>query len=153
MQWVELDCEYIYLIIHTYIITYFHFIHIIIHISILGCITHNTYIYYTSEFTILYNIYHITYLLLHCRYACYLVFFSKAVPNHDCLEIPMFFGFVGLVDALLLLPLLAFWHYTGIEEFELPPTSNIWTLLLINGFIGTVLSELLWLWYIYINCI
>lgn len=79
-------------------------------------------------------------------YACYLVFFSKAVPNHDCLEIPMFFGFVGLVDALLLLPLLAFWHYTGIEEFELPPTSNIWTLLLINGFIGTVLSELLWLW-------
>ena len=81
------------------------------------------------------------------------MFFSKAVPNHDCLEIPMFFGFVGLVDALLLLPLLAFWHYTGIEEFELPPTSNVWTLLLINGFIGTVLSELLWLWYIYINCI
>ena len=135
MQWVELDCEYIYL-------------------SILSYITHNIYIYiYISEFTILYISILTLHLLSHYRYACYLVFFSKAVPNHDCLEIPMFFGFVGLVDALLLLPLLAFWHYTGIEEFELPPTSNIWTLLLINGFIGTVLSELLWLWYIYINCI
>lgn len=55
-------------------------------------------------------------------------------------------GFVGLFDFVLLLPLLVIWHYTKLELFELPPTPNVWTLLLVNGFVGTVLSELLWLW-------
>lgn len=54
-------------------------------------------------------------------------------------------GFVGLLDALILLPLVLIWHYTGVEYFELPPTNEVWTLLLVNGFVGTVLSELLWL--------
>jgi solute carrier family 35 protein F5 len=55
-------------------------------------------------------------------------------------------GFVGLFDFLLLLPLVLIWDAAGIEKFELPPTPNVWTLLLVNGFVGTVLSELLWLW-------
>ena len=55
-------------------------------------------------------------------------------------------GFVGLFDAILILPIVVIWHMTGLETFELPPTADIWTLLLINGFVGTVLSELLWLW-------
>ena len=67
----------------------------------------------------------------------------------------MFFGFVGLLDAFLLLPLLVCWDYLGIEEFEWPPIPSVWTLLLINGFVGTVLSELLWLWSVSavsVNC-
>ena len=55
-------------------------------------------------------------------------------------------GFVGLFDLVLLCPLLVVWHYTGLEVFELPPTNEVWTLMLVNGFVGTVLSELLWLW-------
>ena len=35
-------------------------------------------------------------------------------------------------------------HWLGL--FQLPPQPEVWTLLLVNGFIGTVLSELLWLW-------
>ena len=54
-------------------------------------------------------------------------------------------GFVGLFDAVLLLPLVVIWHFTGIEPFEVP-SNSVWTLLLVNGFIGTVLSELFWLW-------
>lgn len=54
-------------------------------------------------------------------------------------------GFVGLFDAVLLLPLVMIWHLTGIELFEVP-SNSVWTLLLVNGFIGTVLSELFWLW-------
>ena len=54
-------------------------------------------------------------------------------------------GFVGLFDAVLLLPLVVIWHFTGIEPFEFP-SNSVWTLLLVNGFIGTVLSELFWLW-------
>ncbi|CAI8044519.1 Solute carrier family 35 member F5 [Geodia barretti] len=57
----------------------------------------------------------------------------------------MFFGFVGLFDSVLLLPLVLVWHYTGLEEFKWPPTPNVWTLLLVNGFLGTVISELVWL--------
>ena len=54
-------------------------------------------------------------------------------------------GFVGLFDFLLLLPLVLIWDVRGIERFEVP-SPNVWTLLLVNGFVGTVLSELLWLW-------
>jgi hypothetical protein len=89
------------------------------------------------------------------------------VKEPDALEIPMFFGksalhgvtqnhhihllalgFVGLFDLFLLSPLLIIWHYTGFELFQWPPNSNVWTLMLVNGFVGTVLSELLWLWYV-----
>ena len=56
-------------------------------------------------------------------------------------------GFVGVTVLLVITPLVAFWDFIKWEEFELPPNNMIWTLLLINGFIGTVLSELLWLWY------
>jgi drug/metabolite transporter (DMT)-like permease len=52
---------------------------------------------------------------------------------------------VGLFDSVLLLPLVLVWHYTGLEEFKWPPTPNVWTLLLVNGFLGTVISELVWL--------
>ena len=55
-------------------------------------------------------------------------------------------GFIGLFDFILLFPLLVIWHFVGIETFEVPPTPNIWTLLLVNGLAGTVISELLWLW-------
>ena len=57
---------------------------------------------------------------------------------------PMFFGFVGLFNAALLWPGLIFCHFTGNETFEMP-TIKQWEFLIINGFIGTVLSELLWL--------
>ena len=60
----------------------------------------------------------------------------------------IFTGFVGLFDFLLLLPLVLIWDITDLEQFELPPNPNVWTLLLVNGFVGTVLSELLWLWWV-----
>lgn len=47
---------------------------------------------------------------------------------------------------VLLVPLIALWQYVGWEEFQLPVSNYTWTLLLINGFVGTVLSELFWLW-------
>ncbi|XP_064389077.1 solute carrier family 35 member F5-like isoform X2 [Halichondria panicea] len=84
-------------------------------------------------------------------YAVYLVLLRRAVTHHDSLDIPMFFGFVGLFDSIFLLPLLVVWHYTGLEVFQLPPTADVWTLLLVNGFVGTVLSELLWLWGVFLT--
>ncbi|XP_023288964.1 solute carrier family 35 member F5 isoform X2 [Orussus abietinus] len=78
-------------------------------------------------------------------YASYVVFLRKKVDNEDKMDIPMFFGFVGLFNLTLLWPLFFVLHYGQWEEFEWPDTHQ-WTFLIINGFIGTVLSEVLWLW-------
>ncbi|XP_031581913.1 solute carrier family 35 member F5 [Oreochromis aureus] len=78
-------------------------------------------------------------------YAVYIVMIKRRVDREDKLDIPMFFGFVGLFNLLLLWPGFLLLHYTGLEAFELP-SQLVWTYILINGLIGTVLSEFLWLW-------
>lgn len=79
-------------------------------------------------------------------YATYIVFLKRKVDHEDKMDIPMFFGFVGLFNLTLLWPLFFILHYGKVEEFEWP-SSHQWTFLIINGLIGTVLSEALWLWY------
>ncbi|KAG8432200.1 hypothetical protein GDO86_016734 [Hymenochirus boettgeri] len=54
-------------------------------------------------------------------------------------------GFVGLFNLLLLWPGFFLLHYTGFEAFEFP-SNLVWMYIVINGLIGTVLSEFLWLW-------
>ncbi|KAA8588358.1 hypothetical protein FQN60_001552, partial [Etheostoma spectabile] len=78
-------------------------------------------------------------------YAVYIVMIKRRVDREDKLDIPMFFGFVGLFNLLLLWPGFLLLHYTGFEAFELP-SQLVWTYILVNGLIGTVLSEFLWLW-------
>ena len=56
----------------------------------------------------------------------------------------MFFGFVGLWSTLLLWPGLFILHTSQQEPFQMP-TVKQWEFLVVNGIIGTVLSELLWL--------
>ncbi|XP_067891214.1 solute carrier family 35 member F5-like isoform X2 [Heterodontus francisci] len=77
-------------------------------------------------------------------YAVYIVMIKRKVDREDKLDIPMFFGFVGLFNLLLLWPGFFLLHYTGFEAFEFP-TKTVWMYILINGLIGTVLSEFLWL--------
>lgn len=78
-------------------------------------------------------------------YAVYLVFLRRKVDHEDKMDIPMFFGFVGLFNMLLLWPLFFLFHYCKLESFEWP-SKHQWTFLLLNGLVGTVLSEVLWLW-------
>ncbi|XP_058796700.1 solute carrier family 35 member F5 [Phymastichus coffea] len=78
-------------------------------------------------------------------YATYIVFLRKKVDHEDKMDIPMFFGFVGLFNLTLLWPLFFILHYGKWEIFEWPNPQQ-WTFLIINGLIGTVLSEVLWLW-------
>lgn len=52
---------------------------------------------------------------------------------------------MGLFNALILWPGLPLAHISGIESFELPSLEQ-WQFLLVNGIVGTVISELLWLW-------
>lgn len=78
-------------------------------------------------------------------YAFYLVLVRRKVNHEDRMDIPMFFGFVGFICALSLWPGFFILHYSKQEVFELPNKMQ-WLFILINGLIGTVLSEILWLW-------
>ncbi|XP_047671166.1 solute carrier family 35 member F5 isoform X3 [Tachysurus fulvidraco] len=78
-------------------------------------------------------------------YAVYIVMLKRKVDREEKLDIPMFFGFVGLFSLLLLWPGFVLLHYSRLELFEMPNRIVI-SYILINGLIGTVLSEFLWLW-------
>uniref|UniRef100_A0A6P7FML2 Solute carrier family 35 member F5 n=1 Tax=Diabrotica virgifera virgifera TaxID=50390 RepID=A0A6P7FML2_DIAVI len=78
-------------------------------------------------------------------YATYLVFLKRKVDHEDKIGIPLFFGFVGLFNLLLLWPLFFFLHFSKLEIFEWPTREQL-LLLLLNGLLGTVISEALWLW-------
>ncbi|XP_014205867.1 solute carrier family 35 member F5 [Copidosoma floridanum] len=78
-------------------------------------------------------------------YAVYIVFLRKKIDHEDKMDIPMFFGFVGLFNLLLFWPLFFILHYGQWEEFQWP-TPHQWAFLVINGLVGTVFSKVLWLW-------
>ncbi|CAG9863986.1 unnamed protein product [Phyllotreta striolata] len=78
-------------------------------------------------------------------YATYLVFLRRKVDHEEKIGIPLFFGFVGLFNLILLWPLFFFLHFSKLEVFEWPSREQM-MLLLLNGLLGTVISEALWLW-------
>ena len=73
-------------------------------------------------------------------YAVYTVLLRLRVKD-DEVHLAMFFGFVGLFNFLFMWPFLPILHFTGIEPFALPPP-RVFGFLLLNGLVGTVLSDL-----------
>ncbi|XP_031616367.1 solute carrier family 35 member F5 [Contarinia nasturtii] len=78
-------------------------------------------------------------------YASYLVLVKHKSDTEEKIDIPLFFGFVGLWNLLLMWPIFFVLNFTQIESFELP-NQRQFIVLFLNGLIGTVLSEALWLW-------
>lgn len=78
-------------------------------------------------------------------YAAYLVLLKRKVDHEDKMSIPMFFGFVGLFNTLIMWPVFFVLHYTEVEVFSWP-TKEQWEFIALNGLIGTVISEFAWLW-------
>ena len=70
----------------------------------------------------------------------------------EACEVPvwslLFAGFLGLCTLLLLWPGLVILHVTKIEELVWPDSLE-WAVLFINGIVGVVLSNLLWLWSVF----
>lgn len=64
-------------------------------------------------------------------YGAYSVVMKKRVQNEDRVNMPLFFGLVGLFNLILLWPGFIVLHYTGVETFELPPTGKIWTIIVV----------------------
>jgi solute carrier family 35, member F5 len=78
-------------------------------------------------------------------YACYLVLVKRKNDTDEKIDIIEFFGFVGLWNILLLWPLFLVLNFSQVETFEMPNRRQFLVLFL-NGLVGTVISEALWLW-------
>ncbi|KAJ2844825.1 hypothetical protein IWW36_005031 [Coemansia brasiliensis] len=84
-------------------------------------------------------------LLSAALYGCYTILLKRQIGDESRLDAPLFFGVVGLANTLLLWPGFIILHFSGVETFQLPHSQSIWAMILVNAFIGTFLSDYLWL--------
>jgi len=68
-------------------------------------------------------------------YGIYTVVMKKRIGNEDRVNMPLFFGLVGLFNVVFLWPGFLILHFTDVEEFGLPPTRKIWTVVLVSDII------------------
>lgn len=78
-------------------------------------------------------------------YGCYTTLLKLKIVDESRIDMPLFFGFVGAFNVLFMWPFFIILHYTGLEKFELPFSPSIWVMIVLNAFIGTFLSDYLWL--------
>ncbi|KAL9006788.1 MAG: hypothetical protein Q9188_000475 [Gyalolechia gomerana] len=71
-------------------------------------------------------------LLSAVLYGIYTTMMKKRIGDEARVNMSLFFGFVGLFNTVTLLPGFLIMHLTGIEPFELPPTSRIWAIILVR---------------------
>ncbi|KAI8092862.1 vacuolar membrane protein [Halteromyces radiatus] len=78
-------------------------------------------------------------------YGGYTVLLKLRIGDESRIDMPTFFGFVGLFNVVMLWPFFFILHWTGVETFSFPYSSTLWTMISLNAFIGTFLSDYLWL--------
>ncbi|CAG8508403.1 16476_t:CDS:2 [Cetraspora pellucida] len=78
-------------------------------------------------------------------YGCYTVLLKLRIQNESRVNMPLFFGFVGIFNVFLLWPFFLLLDLLKIESFQLPPDNTIWIMIAINALVGTFLSDYLWL--------
>ncbi|KAJ5042925.1 uncharacterized protein L3040_004315 [Drepanopeziza brunnea f. sp. 'multigermtubi'] len=76
-------------------------------------------------------------------YGIYTVVMKKKIGNEDRVNMPLFFGLVGLFNVIFMWPGFIILHYTGVEEFGLPPTGKIWAIVLLNS-ASSFISDYAW---------
>ncbi|KAF2723665.1 hypothetical protein K431DRAFT_282762 [Polychaeton citri CBS 116435] len=76
-------------------------------------------------------------------YGLYSVFMKKRIEDETRVNMPLFFGLVGTVNIFILWPGFFILHYTGIEKFELPPTSTV-TIIISANSLASLVSDIAW---------
>jgi solute carrier family 35 protein F5 len=76
-------------------------------------------------------------------YGFYAVFMKKRIGDESRVNMPLFFGLVGLWNTILLWPGFLILHFTGIEKFSLPPTGRILMIVLVNS-ASSLVSDFCW---------
>jgi solute carrier family 35 protein F5 len=64
-------------------------------------------------------------------YGVYAVVMKKRIGDESRVNMPLFFGLVGLFDVMLLWPFFIILHLMGIETWELPPTGKVTMIILV----------------------
>ncbi|KAK2593709.1 hypothetical protein QQS21_008574 [Conoideocrella luteorostrata] len=76
-------------------------------------------------------------------YGMYVTVMKRRVGNEDKVDMKLFFGLVGVFNLVLLWPLFFILHWTNIEPFEMPPTSKVWTVIIVNS-LASFVSDISW---------
>lgn len=69
-------------------------------------------------------------------YGVYVTVMKRRVGDEDKVDMPLFFGLIGLFNIVVLWPMFFVLHYTGIEKFEFPPSGKIWTIIMVRRLPG-----------------
>lgn len=77
-------------------------------------------------------------------YSLYVMLLKTRIGSEDRISMPLMFGIVGAINILCLWPFLPILHYSGIEEFWLPPSPQIWAGVVVNMCI-TFVSDFIYL--------
>lgn len=76
-------------------------------------------------------------------YGLYTVALVKTVGDESRIRMPVFFGFLGLVNVCVLWPGFFVLDRLGVETFALPPTEHVWGVVLVNALFSLV-SDVCW---------
>lgn len=82
-------------------------------------------------------------LLSAAVYGLYVTVMKTRVENEDRVNMPLFFGLVGIFNVLFLWPGFIILHFTGVETFEMPPTGEVWKVIWLNSF-SSFFSDMSW---------
>ncbi|KZL82954.1 vacuolar membrane protein [Colletotrichum incanum] len=76
-------------------------------------------------------------------YGLYVTVMKRRVGNEDRVNMPLFFGLVGLFNLVFLWPVFFILHFTGLEPFSFPPTAKIWAIVISNS-LSSFISDMSW---------
>ena len=65
-------------------------------------------------------------------YGVYTIVMKKRIRDESRVNMPLFFGFIGIFNLVLLWPGFFLLHVTGVETFELPPTRRILSIVIVR---------------------
>lgn len=70
-------------------------------------------------------------------YGLYVTVMKRRVGDEDRVNMPLFFGLVGLLNLIFLWPGFFLLHWTGIEPFGWPPTGKVWAIIIVSSHMAT----------------
>ncbi|DAZ94984.1 TPA: hypothetical protein N0F65_000616 [Lagenidium giganteum] len=76
-------------------------------------------------------------------YGVYTTAIRRQIPDEERVSISLFFGFLGVINFVCLLPFVVVFHYTGYESLS-GLSSEIVLLICLKGLFDNVLSDYLW---------
>ena len=76
-------------------------------------------------------------------YGIYAVFMKARIGDESKVNMPLFFGLVGVINVFLLWPGFIILHLTGIESFELPPSGWVIAIIFCNS-VASLISDIAW---------